>query len=74
MATFEITIYNAEVREKVQQGEHHSRYTDDWADFRYIEVNADSEAQARKQVQIRYPSAQGFVIDNVQKNEDLKYE
>ncbi|MFQ5765397.1 MAG: hypothetical protein ACE5GT_10740 [Rhodospirillales bacterium] len=74
MAKYEVTIYNAEVREKVQQGEHHTRYTDDWADFRYIEVSADTEAQARRQVRYRYPSEQGFVIDDVQKSEDQKYE
>lgn len=74
MAKFEVTIYNADVREKVQQGEHHTRYTDDWADFRYIEIDADTEAQARQRVLSRYPSELGFVIDNVQKSEDQLFE
>jgi len=74
MAKYEITIYNAQVREKVEQGEHHTRFTDDWADFRYIEVNADTEDEARQRVESRYPSAQGFVIDSVQRSQEQNYE
>lgn len=31
MAKFEVAIYNAEVRQKVADGERHRRFTDDWA-------------------------------------------
>ncbi|MCH7937140.1 MAG: hypothetical protein IH994_08640 [Proteobacteria bacterium] len=69
MAKYEVTIYNAEVRKKVEAGEHHVRWGDDWADFRYIEVYADNEDQARTQIEDRYPSGQGFIIDSVVKDE-----
>jgi hypothetical protein len=35
MAKFEVAVYNAEVRQKVANGEHHRRFADDWADMRY---------------------------------------
>ena len=74
MAKFEVTVYNEEVREKIKEGEHHSRFTDDWADFHYIEVDADSESQARVKAEDRYPTDQGFVIDSVQKSIQHDYE
>ncbi len=74
MAKFEVTIYNIQVREKVEQGEHHPRYKDDWADFRYVEFHADTEQRARAIAEDRYPPDDGFVIENIQKNEDGKFE
>ena len=63
MANFEFSVYNAEVRQKVADGEHHNRFTDDWADMRYIEIEADNEEQARALIEVMHPSVQGFVID-----------
>ena len=74
MAKFEITVYNKEVRQKVAEGEHHSRYTDDWADFHYIDINAESEEHARTLAESRYPKSQGFVIDGIQKSPAHKFE
>lgn len=67
MAMFEITIYNKEVRVKVEAGEHDSRFRDSWADFQYIEIDAADEEQARARVEEMHPSVQGFVIDDVRK-------
>jgi len=66
MAVFEVVIFNKDVREKVEAGEHHRRFADKWADFQYIEIGAESEEQARAQVEVMYPSSQGFKIDNIQ--------
>jgi len=65
MSKFEVTIYNKDVRQKVQDGEHHEHFTDDWADFRYIEIRAENEDQVRTRLEDRYPSDQGFVIDSI---------
>ncbi len=67
MAMFEITIYNKEVREKVEAGESDSRFSDKWADFQYINIEAANEEQARAQVEEIHPSVQGFVIDDIRK-------
>ncbi len=67
MALFEITIYNKEVREKVEAGEHHNRFRDSWADFQYIEIDAPNEEQARVQIEVMHPGVQGFVIDDIRK-------
>ena len=74
MAKFEITVYNAEVREKVKLGEHHPRFTDDWADFRYVEFRAETEEKARGMAEARYPPDDGFVIDSVHNQEENKFE
>lgn len=63
MAKYEFAVYNAVVRQKVTDGEHHNRYADDWADMRYIEIEADNEEQARALFEVMHPSVQGFVID-----------
>ena len=63
MAKFEFTVYNAEVRQKVVDGERHKRFADDWADLHYIEIEADNEEQARAKIEVMHPSVQGFVID-----------
>ena len=65
MAKFEITIYNKEVRQKVADDEHHRRFTDDWADMHYIEIEADNEEQARALVEVMHPCVQGFVMDEI---------
>ena len=67
MAMFEITVYNKQVREKVEAGEHHRQLTDDWADFQYIEIDAETEEKARTLAEERYPNAQGYVIDDIRK-------
>ena len=67
MAKFEAAIYNTEVRQKVADDEHHSRFTDDWADMHYIEIEADNEEQARSKIEVIHPSVQGFVLDNIMK-------
>jgi len=67
MAKFEAAVYNAEVRQKVADGERHKRFTDDWADMHYIEIGADNEEQARSKIEVVYPSVQGFVLDNIMK-------
>ena len=63
MAKFEVAVYNAEVRQKVADGEHHRRFTDDWADMHYIEIEADNEELARAKIEVMHPSVQGFVFD-----------
>ncbi|NQU61965.1 MAG: hypothetical protein HQ512_12610 [Rhodospirillales bacterium] len=69
MAKYEVTVFNQEVREKVEAGERHRQFKDDWADFHYIEITALSEQEAREKAKSRYPSDQGFVIDNIQQSD-----
>ena len=66
MSKFEIAAFNKEVRQKVADGQPHSRFTDDWADMQYIEVVAINEEQARAKFEETHPSVQGFVIDDIQ--------
>ena len=67
MAKFEAAVYNAEVRQKVADDEHHKRFADDWADMHYIEIEAENEEQARSKIEVMHPSVQGFVLDNIMK-------
>jgi len=67
MAMFEITIFNKDVREKVEAGERHRQFPDVWADFQYVEIEASNEEQARARIEVMHPGVQGFVIDDVRK-------
>ena len=69
MAKFEVAVYNADVRQKVADGKRHSRFTDDWADMHYIEIEADNEELARAKIEAMHPSVQGFVLDNIIKTD-----
>lgn len=65
MQTYEITIYNEQVRKLVLQGESHKRYSDDWGDSHYIEFKADSKEAATRSCERKYPQGEGFVIEGV---------
>lgn len=65
MPVFEVAIYNQAVLDCVNEGEHHKHLSDDWSDTHYVEVEAGSEAEARRKITPKYPEAQGFVITSV---------
>ncbi|MCG8510293.1 MAG: hypothetical protein MI741_13775 [Rhodospirillales bacterium] len=68
--TYEVAIYNEEVRTYLQQGKRH-QLDPRWAETHYMEIKANSEQEARKAMARRYPSDQGYVIVDVY---PLKYE
>lgn len=64
---FEISLYNARVRELLESGEENNTgFNDDWADLYYEEVVAVNEAEAKRMVANSYPSSQGFKIVSVE--------
>jgi len=65
VAKFEVAVYNMEVRQKVAEGEHHKRFTDDWADMHYVEIMADNEEGAIAAFERKHPRYQGFIIDQI---------
>lgn len=65
MKTYEIAIYNKEVRKLVADGNRHRNLSDAWADTHYIEVKANSPEEARAKVASRYPAENGYVIEEV---------
>lgn len=63
---FEVTIYNEKVKAAVYQAERNrTGLSDDWADLRYIEVQAASAEAARQKIEARHPATRGFVIVDV---------
>ena len=65
MPTFEIGIYNKEVRELISMGEHHKNLSDSWENIHYVEVFASDEDDARRKAQSKYPHEHGYVIEQV---------
>mgnify|MGYP000285772347 CR=1 FL=1 len=65
MQTYEIVIYNEQVRQLVKQGDRHRRFSDDWGDSHYIEFKADSEDQAIAKCRQKYAEEDGFVIEGI---------
>jgi len=74
MPKFEVAIYNQEVCDELAKGESHSLFDDEWAELHFIEVSAENEEGARAQLQNRYPTDKGFIIDSISMLEDSKFE
>ena len=65
MPSFEIGVYNKEVRKLTRVGDHHKDLDDSWENIHYIEITSNDEQQARAKVQSKYPSTHGYVIEQV---------
>jgi hypothetical protein len=68
MITFEIGVYNKEVRDLIQQGDRHRQLSDDWADVHYVEVTASDETDARSKIARKYPPNRGYVVESISKS------
>ena len=65
MKTYEVTLYNQDVRAALKDGQSHAQYDDGWADQRFLQVEARDMAEARRKVLTRHPERQGFVIVDI---------
>lgn len=62
---FDVGVFNQEVRDYVAQNKAHKEFSNNWAEINYIPVDAKNEAEARAQLEKRYPKAKGFVIASI---------
>ncbi len=62
---FEAAIYNEDVRKLVQDNLHHTLYKDIWADLNFIEVVANTEEDAKRKLERKYPEGRGFRITQI---------
>ena len=62
---FKVALYNKEVRALVKDNQSHDFFDDQWADTHFHEIHAKDEDDARRRVGERYPSVDGFVIEQV---------
>lgn len=69
MPSFEVGVYNKDVRELVSTGQSHRHYTDDWAEIHLIEVKAADHGSALAKIRARYPENRGFVISGIQESD-----
>ena len=67
---FEVAIYNSQVRERVEVGEHHKFLKDSWAEINYEQVSARDEKHALAKATSRFPAHKGFVIVGVHELEE----
>ena len=58
MPSFEIGVYNKEIRKLTRVGDHHKDLDDSWENIHYIEITSNDEQQARAKVQSKYPRVQ----------------
>ena len=65
MKTFEITLYNEDVRHCIRNYKPHPKFDDGWADQRFLQIEAYDLADARKVTGRRYPERRGFVIVDI---------
>ncbi len=64
--TFEVGLYNKEVRSCVKENDSHFDFGDEWADVHYQNVVALNEAEALTMITDRYPPEKGFVVTSVE--------
>jgi len=60
-----VTVYNKVVRAMVKDNRSHSFYSDLWANAHIQDVCAADEAEARQKMSLRFPEADGFVIEKI---------
>lgn len=63
--TFEIPVYNKEVRAKLKAGRTHERFESSWADVHLIEIRAHTETEAISSCRRKHPERLGFVMGEV---------
>lgn len=66
--TYEVAVFNQEVRDAMKTGGRHPFLKDDWADIHWIEVRAYNPQAARQKVESRYPPFRGYVITDIQES------
>lgn len=63
MPTFEIVLYNHDLRRALDTGElNETGFSDDWAECRYLTRRAADDLEARAWIERDYPPHLGFVI------------
>lgn len=62
---FEVSVYNKEVRRAVKDNKSHDIYGDHWADTQVQDVMAADETEAQQIAAMRFPSEDGFVVEEL---------
>tara|TARA_Y100001934_G_C12188103_1_gene695007 strand:+ start:818 stop:1024 length:207 start_codon:yes stop_codon:yes gene_type:complete len=65
MPKFEAAIYNARARDAKAGAQQPSGISVEWANVRFIEVEAMNESMARIKLDQDYPEKDGFVVEDV---------
>ncbi|MFT6559364.1 hypothetical protein [Sneathiella sp.] len=63
---FEAAVFNQEVLQALQDGEHHKHLNDEWADTHYFEIVAETIEEAWSIAKRKYRADRGFVIKAVE--------
>jgi len=63
--TFEIPVYNEEVRRAVRAGHSHPTLENSWSDSHLIEIRAHTPGEALDICRRKHPEKMGFVMGDV---------
>jgi len=63
--TYEVGLYNRDVRAAVKGNESHFFFGDHWADLQVQDVLAQNEEEARELISKKYPPEEGFVVQHL---------
>lgn len=63
--SFQVSVYNQDVRHLVNREESHDYYDDHWAQAHRYQVFAETESEARSLVKTKFPPEEGFVIEDL---------
>ena len=62
---FEVVIFNRGARRLVGEGRHHRQLDDSWAENQHVEIRAADAEDARRRIERRYPTNQGYEVVEV---------
>ena len=65
MPKFEAAIYNSRVRDAKNGAQHPLGISAEWANVRFIEVEAMNESMARIKLDQDYPEKDGYVVEEI---------
>jgi len=68
VAKYQVAIYNKWVRDRIRAGDDPPKGIDPaWEEVYYFDTEAINEEQAKEKMLHQYPTAQGFIIEGVEK-------
>jgi len=70
---FEVSIYNAQVREMVERNKSHPNFNNDWAHLHFLSYEAETESDVIEMVRKKHPERKGFVIDKITEIKEYEF-
>ncbi|SDE46976.1 hypothetical protein [Kordiimonas lacus] len=65
LRAFDVSVFNGEVRACMKNNEDHPIFSSRWADTQHVVMIVMDEIELAARIRTLFPTAQGFVIENI---------